>query len=215
MLVIAGPPGSGKSSVFPLTAFGQDAFNIDDRCAQIVGSYRAIPRAVRNAVARECERFVRQHIVEGTTFAVETTLRTRARCFKQAKREREVSRRSCASSPRLRRTSTCNVSFNERRPGVTQHRRPRFAQHTRRAFQTFRMPCRFRASSRLRLDSELGTPATHCTRDQRPSQHLKRCARMAGPDPWLTRRPSRPKSRVARRFTRCSTRKNAACAVPP
>ena len=39
MLVIAGPPGSGKSSSFPLTAFGHDAFNIDDRCAQLVGSY--------------------------------------------------------------------------------------------------------------------------------------------------------------------------------
>jgi predicted ABC-type ATPase len=78
MLVVAGPPGSGKSTYFPVAAFGIDAFNIDDRCAQILGSYRAISRDVRRAVARECERFVRDHIQQGRSFAVETTLRTRA-----------------------------------------------------------------------------------------------------------------------------------------
>ena len=59
MIVVAGPPGSGKTTYFPVTALGIDSFNIDDRCAQILGSYRAIPRDVRRAVARECERFVR------------------------------------------------------------------------------------------------------------------------------------------------------------
>jgi hypothetical protein len=49
MLVVAGPPGSGKTASLPVTAFGVDAFNIDDRCAQIRGSYRAIPRDVRRA----------------------------------------------------------------------------------------------------------------------------------------------------------------------
>jgi len=44
MLVVAGPPGSGKTSYFPVTALGIDSFNIDDRCAQVLGSYRAIPR---------------------------------------------------------------------------------------------------------------------------------------------------------------------------
>lgn len=78
MLVVAGPPGSGKTSYFPVTAFGVDSFNIDDRCAQILGSYRAIPRDVRNAVAKECERFVLDHIQRGASFAVETTLRTTA-----------------------------------------------------------------------------------------------------------------------------------------
>ncbi len=34
MLVVAGPPGSGKTRHFPVTAFGVDAFNIDDRCAR-------------------------------------------------------------------------------------------------------------------------------------------------------------------------------------
>ncbi len=77
MIVVAGPPGSGKTSSFPVTAFGVDAFNIDDRCAQILGSYRAIPRQVRRAVAKECERFVQRHIETNRSFAVETTLRTR------------------------------------------------------------------------------------------------------------------------------------------
>ena len=78
MLVVAGPPGSGKTSSFPVTAFGVDSFNIDDRCAQILGSYRAISPDVRRAVARECERFVLDHIQRGQSFAVETTLRTAA-----------------------------------------------------------------------------------------------------------------------------------------
>jgi hypothetical protein len=38
MIVVAGPPGSGKTRYFPVTAFGIDSFNIDDRCAQILGS---------------------------------------------------------------------------------------------------------------------------------------------------------------------------------
>src|SRR5260370_13632835 len=62
MIVVGGPPGSGKTRYFPVTAFGVNAFNIDDRCAQILGSYRAIPRDVRRAVAKECERFVLDHI---------------------------------------------------------------------------------------------------------------------------------------------------------
>jgi len=78
MIVVAGPPGSGKTRSFPVSAFGVDGFNIDDRCAQILGSYRAIPRDVRRAVAKECERFVLDHIERGQSFAVETTLRTTA-----------------------------------------------------------------------------------------------------------------------------------------
>jgi predicted ABC-type ATPase len=77
-IVVAGPPGSGKTTYFPVTAFGVDSFNIDDRCAQIVGSYRAISREVRRAVATECEHFVRDHIKRGEGFAVETKLRTMA-----------------------------------------------------------------------------------------------------------------------------------------
>jgi len=47
-----------------------------NRCAQLQGSYRAISRAIRAAVAAECERFVNQHIEQKSSFAVETTLRT-------------------------------------------------------------------------------------------------------------------------------------------
>jgi hypothetical protein len=47
MIVVAGPPGSGETTFFPVTAFRMGSFNIDDRCAQILGSYRAIPREVQ------------------------------------------------------------------------------------------------------------------------------------------------------------------------
>lgn len=83
MIVVAGPPGSGKTTYFPVTAFGVDAFNIDDRCAQILGSYRAVSRDVRIAVANECEQFVLGHIDRRVSFAVETTFRTMA-SIKQA-----------------------------------------------------------------------------------------------------------------------------------
>src|SRR5258708_21907504 len=78
MIVVAGPPGSGKTRYFPVTAFGVDAFNIDDRCAQILGSYRAIPRDVRRAVAKECERFVLDHIERREAFPGGTTPPTTA-----------------------------------------------------------------------------------------------------------------------------------------
>jgi len=88
MVVVAGPPGSGKTTAFPLGALGIDAFNIDDRCAQYIGSYQAIPKQVRAAVARQCEQFVAEHIADGRSFAVETTLRTVA-----AVRQAEVARK--------------------------------------------------------------------------------------------------------------------------
>jgi predicted ABC-type ATPase len=88
MIVVAGPPGSGKTTYFPVMALGIDAFNIDDRCAQLLGSYRAIPRDVRRAVAKECERFVLDHIDRKLSFGVETTLRTTA-AIEQAKLARK------------------------------------------------------------------------------------------------------------------------------
>jgi predicted ABC-type ATPase len=87
MIVVAGPPGSGKSTFFPIGGMGVDAFSIDDRCAQIVGSYRAIPPAVRKAVSQECERFVDDHIDRQSSFAVETTMRTLV-AVRQAERAR-------------------------------------------------------------------------------------------------------------------------------
>ncbi len=109
MLVVAGPPGSGKTTAFPLSAMGIDAFNIDDRCAQLVGSYQAIPREVRVAIARECERFVGQHIQAQRSFAVETTVRTLA-----AVRQAEEAA-TCGFVTELRYIATSSPELNVQR----------------------------------------------------------------------------------------------------
>ena len=77
MFVIAGPAGSGKSTVFPLEVFGVARFSVDDRCAQLnEGSYAAISAALRARVGAECRDFIERHIEARTSLAVETTLRT-------------------------------------------------------------------------------------------------------------------------------------------
>jgi predicted ABC-type ATPase len=77
MQVVAGPSGSGKSSLFPVAAAGVDHFNIDDRCAQLNrGSYLGIRPEIRAQANAECEAFIAHHIASRTSFAVETTLRT-------------------------------------------------------------------------------------------------------------------------------------------
>lgn len=59
MIVIAGPPGSGKSSIFPVSGFGVAYFNADDRAAKHNGgSYVGISNQIRKAVNREFEGFV-------------------------------------------------------------------------------------------------------------------------------------------------------------
>ena len=56
MIVVAGPPGSGKSSVFPVAGFGIKYFNADDRAADLNGgSYRGISTNIREIVNREFE----------------------------------------------------------------------------------------------------------------------------------------------------------------
>lgn len=77
MVVVAGPPGSGKSSHFPVEGGPIDGFNVDARAAvHNSGSFRDIPRAVRARAQRECEAFIEEHLAEGKSFAVETTLRS-------------------------------------------------------------------------------------------------------------------------------------------
>jgi predicted ABC-type ATPase len=75
-MVIAGPSGSGKSVRFSVLDSGVDAFNVDDRCRELHGSYQGIPPVIRKRAQEECERFVEEHIRTGTSFATETTLRT-------------------------------------------------------------------------------------------------------------------------------------------
>ena len=84
MIVVAGPPGGGKSSLFPVWSFGVSYFNADDRAAELNGgSYVGITKEIRAAVNREFEAFVLACIDQRTSFAVETTLRS-AVTFQQA-----------------------------------------------------------------------------------------------------------------------------------
>ncbi len=77
MVIVAGPPGSGKSAAFPLNSFGIDYFNADDRAAQLNNaSYQGISLEIRSAVNKEFEQFVEEHIQQNKSFAVETTLRS-------------------------------------------------------------------------------------------------------------------------------------------
>ncbi len=109
MIVVAGPSGSGKTTCFPLSAFGDDFFNVDDRCAEIVGSYWGAPRAVRDAAASACERFVQEHIEQGRSFCLETTLRPTA-----ALRQAELAR-ARGFATHLRFVATDAVEVNVRR----------------------------------------------------------------------------------------------------
>lgn len=88
MVIVAGPPGSGKSAAFPVSSFGIDYFNADDRAAQLNNtSYQGISLEVRAAVNKEFERFVEEHIQQHKSFAVETTLRSDI-TFRQANQAR-------------------------------------------------------------------------------------------------------------------------------
>ncbi len=89
MVIIAGPPGAGKSSLFALSDFAENVFNADDRAAELnSGSYRSIPLNVRSTVNREFEQFVHANIAAGTSFALETTLRSPV-TFEQARLAQE------------------------------------------------------------------------------------------------------------------------------
>src|SRR6266478_4651559 len=90
MIVVAGPPGSGKSTAFPVSSFGVPYFNADDRAAKLNGdSYRGISQEIRTRVNREFEDFVQSSIRSLTSFAIETTLRSQV-TFEQARRASEA-----------------------------------------------------------------------------------------------------------------------------
>lgn len=77
MIIIAGPPGSGKSTAFPVAGFGVDFFNADDQAAALnQNSYLDIPRPIREQVNRAFEAFVSDHIQRQVSCAFETTLRS-------------------------------------------------------------------------------------------------------------------------------------------
>lgn len=89
MFIVAGPPGGGKSSFFGLAGFCDHVFNADDRAAELNhGSYEQIPISVRAEVNREFEEFIHTNIRAGTSFALETTLRSMI-TFEQARLARE------------------------------------------------------------------------------------------------------------------------------
>src|SRR5580658_36834 len=76
MIVVAGPPGSGKSTLYPVSSFGVSYFNADDRAAELNGgSYVSISDEIRRTVESEFEAFVLGSIDKRTSFAIETTLR--------------------------------------------------------------------------------------------------------------------------------------------
>jgi predicted ABC-type ATPase len=89
MFIVAGPPGSGKSSRFPLRDFGVDFFNADNRAAELNGgSFGVISAAIRKDVNQEFEQFIADHTERRISFAMETTLRSGV-TFEQARNARE------------------------------------------------------------------------------------------------------------------------------
>ncbi len=90
MIIVAGPPGGGKSSHFPVKNVGVDWFNSDDRAAQLnAGSYQNIPPAVRSASGQQLQQFIDSHIEARRSFAFENASRTDTG-FQQIRRAKEM-----------------------------------------------------------------------------------------------------------------------------
>ena len=78
MIIVAGPSGGGKSSIFPVEGFpGARSFNVDNRCAELnQGSFHGISPQIRAKAGAECEAFIAKCLRKGHSFVTETTLRT-------------------------------------------------------------------------------------------------------------------------------------------
>jgi hypothetical protein len=64
MVVVAGPPGSGKTTRFPVAEFDVDSFNADNRAAQQnAGSFRSISKEIRSQVNVEFQKWILDHLV--------------------------------------------------------------------------------------------------------------------------------------------------------
>ncbi len=89
MVIVAGPPGSGKTTRFPVAEFEVDSFNADNRAAQLNdGSFRGISREIRSQVNVEFQKWILDHISTRKSFALETTLRSQV-TFEQTHLARE------------------------------------------------------------------------------------------------------------------------------
>jgi predicted ABC-type ATPase len=73
MIIVAGPPGGGKSSHLTVKKWGVDWFNSDDRAAQLnAGSYQNIPAQVRKASGQQLQQFIESHIESRRSFVFES-----------------------------------------------------------------------------------------------------------------------------------------------
>lgn len=89
MVIVAGPPGSGKTTRFPIAEFGVDSFNADNRAAELnAGSFHGISKGIRSQVNLEFQKWILDHISARKSFALETTLRSEV-TFEQAQLARE------------------------------------------------------------------------------------------------------------------------------
>ena len=109
MAVVAGPQGSGKSTLFPVGATKYDHFNVDARRAELAGTSHNIPPDIRRRSQQELQAFIEDHIRDDVSFAFEATL-GRDITFEQAA---EARRRGF--QVHLRYLCTDDVAENEQR----------------------------------------------------------------------------------------------------
>jgi predicted ABC-type ATPase len=89
MDIVAGPPGSGKSTFFPVAERGVAAFNVDERRRELnQGDAHTIPAEVKRRAIADYEAFIEGHIQAGESFAFEATLAKEV-TFEQAERARK------------------------------------------------------------------------------------------------------------------------------